>query len=43
MLCRTGRHDWMDPVSAARCCDPHWRRELRMGCAEDGEGVKITV
>lgn len=37
MLCRTGRHDWLSPVSAQRCCDPHWRRELRMWRAEDGD------
>lgn len=39
MRCRTGKHDWIDPVSAARCCDPHWRRELRMGCAEDRDDL----
>ena len=37
MLCSTGRHDWIDPVSAARCCHPQWRRELRIGSAAPGD------
>lgn len=37
MLCRTGKHDWISPVGAARCCDPHWRRELRIGYTEPGD------
>lgn len=36
MLCRTGRHDWLNQVSAQRCCDPIWRRELRIGRSDDG-------
>lgn len=28
--CHTKRHTWTDPASASRCCDPGWRRELRM-------------
>ena len=36
--CRTNRHTWLDPVSAARCCDPQWRRELRFGIADRIDG-----
>ncbi|MCX8018590.1 MULTISPECIES: hypothetical protein [Tepidimonas] len=31
MKCRSGLHEWLDPASAQRCCDPGWRRELRYG------------
>lgn len=27
--CASGRHVWIDPVGAARCCNPGWRREFR--------------
>ncbi len=29
--CRSGRHHWLSPVSAERCCDPQWQRVLRAG------------
>lgn len=29
MICVSGKHDWIDPVSAARCCRPGWSRKLR--------------
>jgi len=31
MKCRSGKHEWTDPEDAARCCDPRWRRDLRVG------------
>ena len=34
MLCRSGKHDWIKPISAERCCDPRWSRELRMGLCD---------
>lgn len=34
MLCCTGKHDWIDPVSAARCCVTGWSRELRFGVSD---------
>jgi hypothetical protein len=34
MLCCTGKHDWLDPISASRCCVPGWKRVLRVS-AED--------
>lgn len=46
MKCRSGKHEWRDPVSAERCCDPRWRRELRYGSERiegDGEdGVTVA-
>lgn len=30
-LCRTGRHAWLSPEDAAKCCDPAWRRVLAVG------------
>ena len=30
------RHVWRDPISAARCCQPGWTRQLR----EPGEHVE---
>lgn len=27
--CRSGRHAWLDPVSAGRCC-AGWHQELRI-------------
>lgn len=38
MKCRSGKHEWMDPVSAQRCCAPEWRRELRYGYSEPQPG-----
>jgi hypothetical protein len=26
--CRTGRHTWLDPANAAKCCNPLWTRNL---------------
>jgi hypothetical protein len=31
MRCRSGKHEWINPISAERCCDPRWRQELRYG------------
>lgn len=42
MRCKSGRHEWADATSARRCCDPAWRRELRIGSVEpddDPDGV----
>jgi hypothetical protein len=43
MKCCSGKHDWLDPVSAERCCRPGWTRVQRFGVgdyepgdAEDG-------
>lgn len=30
MLCRSGRHEWIDPLDARRCCSDTWRRSLRI-------------
>jgi hypothetical protein len=32
--CSSGRHYWLDPISAARCCSPEWARELRFGLSD---------
>lgn len=29
MKCVSGKHEWIDPTSAQRCCAPAWRRVLR--------------
>jgi hypothetical protein len=29
-VCRSGRHAWFDQEDADRCCDPRYRRELRL-------------
>jgi hypothetical protein len=29
MKCQSGAHEWIDPICAARCCDPGWKRVLR--------------
>jgi hypothetical protein len=29
-VCRWGRHAWFDQEDADRCCDPRYRRELRL-------------
>lgn len=26
MKCKSGQHEWVSPVNAARCCDPRWKR-----------------
>jgi hypothetical protein len=28
--CRSGRHTWFEQEDADRCCDPRYRRELRL-------------
>jgi hypothetical protein len=36
MRCQSGMHEWVDPVSAERCCKPEWKRVLRiLGDGED--------
>lgn len=30
MKCTSGKHDWMDPISAKRCCNPKWQRAIRL-------------
>ena len=35
MRCRSGNHEWMDKVSAERCCSGSWSRALRM---QDDDG-----
>lgn len=27
--CKSGTHNWIDPISAERCCDPNYKRVLR--------------
>jgi hypothetical protein len=29
-LCRSGRHTWLELQDAERCCNPAYRRELRL-------------
>jgi hypothetical protein len=36
--CRSGKHHWLDPISADRCCNG-WRRELRIPRAELGDDL----
>lgn len=38
MKCTSGKHEWIDPVSAERCCDPRWTRELRYGMDDLHDG-----
>lgn len=26
MKCKSGQHEWVSPVNAARCCNPAWER-----------------
>lgn len=28
MKCSSGNHEWDNPVSARRCCNPRWERVL---------------
>ena len=29
-VCRSGHHTWLDQQDAYRCCNPDYRRELRL-------------
>lgn len=29
MRCVSGKHEWIDPISAERCCSGRWYRALR--------------
>lgn len=46
MKCRSGKHEWLNTVSAERCCDPQWVREVRFGSeridGDDDEGTSVT-
>jgi len=33
MKCKSGKHEWLDEVSAQRCCNG-WHQELRVGKCE---------
>lgn len=41
MKCVSGKHEWLSPVSAKRCCVPGWRRELCIGNADDARAHVI--
>lgn len=28
MLCVSGRHEWLDPISVERCCSGKWHRAM---------------
>jgi hypothetical protein len=28
MKCRSGKHEWSDPIDASRCCCCYWRRVM---------------
>lgn len=34
MRCCSGRHEWIDPISAERCCRPGWSQQLRFGASD---------
>lgn len=29
MKCQSGKHEWLDPISAERCCSGKWFRAIR--------------
>lgn len=36
MKCQSGKHNWIEPISAERCCNAEWHRALRpWGSAQD--------
>jgi hypothetical protein len=45
MKCKSGRHEWADPIDAKRCCSAWWRREVRARGQEgdlDPEGRHVV-
>lgn len=47
MKCYSGKHEWSDPTSAQRCCNPRWSRELRYGMSDlqpddDHHGIVVV-
>jgi hypothetical protein len=39
MRCVSGKHEWVDKVSAERCCSPNWTRILLL----PGESLKRAM
>lgn len=30
MRCQSGNHEWIEPISAERCCSGEWHRAMRL-------------
>ncbi len=43
-ICKSGRHHWISPEDAARCCDAAWTRVLLVGpeAAASAESLQLA-